>query len=112
MAYDPTVAALTLIQDGFASGMPRVFYYPSTHASSQITATGFFAAAGDGGRSANNVGLRLGDVVMCRASTSSTRPGAVVWGSVIGSTANVASTSASSAFLSSMGYDCTLAISS
>src|SRR5258706_11139272 len=89
---------LTLVQDGFASGLPRVFSYQSTHNSTDILATGFFAACGDGGRSANNVGLRLADIIINRASTNAVRPGQVSMHSVTATTANVASTLASSAF--------------
>lgn len=112
MAYSST-NPLALLIDGFGSpvaagSVPRVFCYSSTHNSTDILATGFFAACGDAGRSANNVGLRLGDIVINRASTTATIPGRVSMHSVTATTANVTSTLASSAFAATMGYDCSV----
>lgn len=114
MAYNVSTGVpgiLTLVQDGFSSNLPRIYSYQSSHASTDIVATGFFSACGDGGRSANNVGLRPGDVVINRASTNPTGgiAGRVTMHSVIATTVNVTSTLLSSAFLSSFGFDATVA---
>jgi hypothetical protein len=91
---------------------PRIFVFGSTNVSTGITGTGFLAGHGEGGRTSRNIGLRRGDIVLHVSSTDAGVPGKVTLHSVIGSTANVASTSASSAFTSSFGYDCTLSGSS
>ena len=110
MAYSSSSPAIMLL-DGFgqpsgAAGAPRVFSYSSTANSTDILATGFFAGCGQGGRPAN-IGMRIGDVVLNIASTSASNPGRVTTHSVIASTANVASTIASSGW--NAAYDCTVA---
>src|SRR3954469_14191300 len=99
MAYSSSNPAIMMLdafgQPSGAGGAPRVFAYSSTHNSTDILATGFFGACGDGGRPAN-IGMRLGDIVINRASTSASIPGRVTTHSVIASTANFASTLASS----------------
>lgn len=110
MAYSALNPALLML-DAFgaptaAAGAPRIFSYSSTHNSTDILATGFFTGCGDGGRPAN-IGMRLGDIVINRASTSAAIPGRVTMHSVVASTANFASTSASSGWAAA--YDCTVA---
>ena len=112
MAYSSSNPLALLLDNSLASGMPRVFSYRSTHNSTDLLATGFFAACGDGGRSANNVGLRLADVILSRASTDAVRPGQVSMHSVTASTPNITSTLSASAFSATMGYDCTVSQSS
>ena len=92
-----------LVTDGFSSLMPRMFVACTTSVSSAIIATGFWQGYGSGGRS---VGMQLGDILLHVASTNSATPGRVTTHSVIGSTANVASTSASSGY--GAGYDVTV----
>lgn len=99
-------------QPSAAGGAPRIFAYSSTHASTDVTATGFFTGCGAGGRSANNIGLRLGDIIISRASTDASIPGRTSFHSVIGSTANMTSTSGSSWWSSSAGFDVTVSQSS
>lgn len=96
MAYSSTNPP-ALIIDGFSSLMPRVFMYGSTHLVSDITATGFFAGCGNGSRtvSNSNVGMRVGDLLINRSSTDASVPGRTTFHSVIGATADQASTSAS-----------------
>lgn len=106
MAYSSTTP-LTMLVDGFASNMPRVFSYQSTHASTDITATGFFTGVGENSRGSSPVGLRIGDIVMNRASTDAVIPGRVTMHSVISATANVLSTSASSGW--NAAYNVTVA---
>lgn len=88
----------SLLIDQFSSLGPRVFIAATTAVSSAVCATGFWAGYGAGGRGSNPVGMQLGDVLIHVASTGATFPGRVTLHSVIGSTANVASTSASSGF--------------
>lgn len=106
MAYSST-NPLALLMDGFASNMPRVFSYQSTHASTDVTVTGFFTGVGENSRGLSALGLRLGDVIMNRASTDAAIPGRVTMHSVISATANVLSTSASSGYAAA--YNVTVA---
>lgn len=95
----------------YGGAMPRLFSFGSTATSTGITGTGFLAGHGEGGRTNRNVGLRVGDIVLHVASTDSATPGRVTFHSVIGSTWNQASTSASSAWNVNAGYDCSLSAS-
>lgn len=65
--------------------------------------TGRYAGAGYGGRPRSSdasrvVGMRYGDLVVCLESSNGADPGKVTWGSVIASTADQASTAASTGF--------------
>jgi hypothetical protein len=110
MAYGSSNPAIMMLdgfgQPGAAGGAPRIFAYSSTHNSTDILATGFFAACGDGSR-LGSIGMRPGDLLLNRASTGASIPGRVTTHSVISSTANVASTVASSGW--NAAYDCTVA---
>lgn len=97
MAYSST-NPLVMMHDALSLGAPRVFSYQSTHNSTDILASGFFAGCGDGGRGSNNVGLRLADIVINRASTDNSIAGRVTMHSVTASTASFSSTLASSAY--------------
>ncbi len=112
MAYSST-NPVTLLMDGFASGMPRVFIYQSTHASTDIallpastsssaTGVGFFVGAGDGGHGLANAGMRVGDLLVNTNRGSTEFPGITTIHSVIASTAN------GSTLSSSFGYDVTV----
>ncbi|MCC7079469.1 MAG: hypothetical protein IT530_02260 [Burkholderiales bacterium] len=90
------------------SGPNGIWLYRSTAASTEATATGYFARAGIGSRSptsqaADNLGMRVGDIVIVSESTGGATPGRTTIHSAIGSTANQASTSASTGF--NAGYD-------
>ena len=110
MAYSSSNPAIMMLdafgQPSAAGGAPRIFAYSSTHNSTDILATGFFTGCGYGGRPAN-IGMRVGDIVINTASTSASNPGRVTTHSVIASSANVASTVASSGY--NAAYDCTVA---
>ena len=115
MAYSSSNPAIMML-DGFgqpsaAGGAPRWFNYSSTHSSTDVLATGFFTGCGQGGRPAN-IGMRVGDIVINTANTASTSaiPGRVTMHSVIASTANFASTVASSGW--NAAYDITVSQSS
>jgi hypothetical protein len=97
----------SMIVDGFASGMPRVFVAYTTSVSSAIIATGFWAGVGEGSRGGYQAGMRIGDVLLHRASTDSATPGRVTTHSVIASTADQASTSGSTGY--SAAYNVTIA---
>jgi hypothetical protein len=101
MAYSSTNPPICISDVGFGTAAPRTFFYGSTHLVADIVATGFFAGCFQGSRSndASNIGLRTGDLVINRSSTSSAAPGRVTMHSVIGATANQASTTASTGWL-------------
>lgn len=88
-----------MIFNGYGTAMPRMFLAATTYNSSEVSAVGFWVGYGAGSRGSNPVGMRIGDVLMHIASTGSTgSAGHVTMHQVVGSTANVASTSASSGF--------------
>jgi hypothetical protein len=98
-----------MVMDCLAGVGPRVFWSKTTSISSAIVATGFWTACGENSRGSNPVGMRLYDILMHTSSTDSAQPGRTVITSVVGSTANVASTTLSSGFNAS--YDVTVAVS-
>lgn len=98
-----------LIVQGFGLGAPHVFAAQTTNVSSAITSTGFWSGCAEKGRG-NNFGMRLGDILFHRCSTDSATPGRVTVHSVIATSANVASTVASSGF--NAQYDATVSVSS
>ena len=98
MAYDPASNPARKVADlgitGNSSGANAIFLYESSHSSTSIatsTAGGFFTGAGAGSRTPG-AGMQLRDLVCCRESSAGTFPGKVTWHSVIGSTADQAST--------------------
>ena len=109
MAFD--VTKLRMIQEmGFtnlgartSTGVARgasVYAYESSDAATDIVATGYFAKCGYGSNNKSSdasyaVGMRYGDLLLNRESSAGASPGRVSWHSVIGTTANQASTSAS-----------------
>ena len=107
-ANNPPILMLDLFPGGSTQPGGRQWFYGSTHLVSDIVATGFFAACGQGSRNMSNanVGMRVGDLLINRSSTDSSAPGRTTFHSVINSTANVASTSLSSGWAA--GYDVTI----
>ena len=105
MSYSST-NPVALISDGFGGAVPRMFVYASTHGSTDIsyfaatyattltTATtgstesgvGFFKGCGEGGRSNNDAGMRMGDILINVSHGSTDFPGVTTLHSVIGST--------------------------
>jgi hypothetical protein len=106
MAYSSTNPPL-MIDDGLGPNCPRTFSYQSTHTSTEILATGFFVGVGAGSRGLYGVGMRVGDLLVNRASTDSSIGGRVTWHSVISATADQASTLASSGWVAA--YNATVA---
>lgn len=106
MAYSSS--NLQMVQPlGFPSG-PNLFHYRSSDAAAAVVAGGYFAGAGAGSRQASSnsdraKGMKYGDVVMVQESSAGATPGRVSMHSVIGSTADQASTLASTGWLT--GYD-------
>lgn len=94
-----------LILDSMMDG-PRVFMAITTAVSSAIVSTGYWQGYGAGSRGGTPVGMRVGDVLLHQQTTNTAYPGRVTWHSVIASTANVASTAASSGWNAS--YNVTL----
>jgi hypothetical protein len=92
-----------------ANVSPSIYVYRSTHNSTDITATGFFAGCGYGSRHVStpssappiraSIGMRVGDIVLAIASSAASVAGRVTWHSVVNSTANNASTTASTGWL-------------
>jgi hypothetical protein len=114
MAYSSTNAPRKILDTGIASA-GSMWVYRSTHSSTMVIATGFFASAGVGSRStanngAGNVGMRVGDLVLCQETTDGTVPGRVTHHSVIGATADQASTLAATGYRA--GYNVTISASS
>jgi hypothetical protein len=130
MAYASTSAPIRKIADAgiygrrttdntLMNGPGSIWAYVSSHGSTDVGGvTGFFAAcgaqpssgAGQGNlaRSVNNVGMAFADLVAVIESSAGAVPGRITWHAVKGSTFNQASTSASSAFTSSAGFDVTV----
>ena len=108
MAYSADNAPRLIVEGGFTQGKGGVYVYKSSHASSDYTTTGFFAGAGFGSRnhSAGNVGMRVGDLVLCAQTTDGPTPGYVTVHTVIASTIDQASTTASTGF--NAAYNITL----
>jgi hypothetical protein len=117
MAFDPNLL-VKVLDVGFSGTGRSVWIYGgstrTTNSSSEVAAVGFFTKTGVGSRGTNAVGLKLGDIVINNSATGTTfsTTGRVTLHNVINSTANVASTSASSAMLESFGYDCTISAGS
>jgi hypothetical protein len=127
MAYNPAVAqARNLVQGGLYDGLGgaaadggNIFSYCSSHSAADIGGVaGFFTGCGANpssnpgqgslARSTNNVGMRKGDVLINIESSAGVQPGRTTLHSVIGSTFNQASTSASSAFAAGAGFNVTV----
>jgi len=75
--------------------------YVSDDAHPAVSALGYFAAVGAGGRTLS-MGVKIGDIVFAQESTSGATPGRVTLHSVIGSSANAST--AGTAY----NYDCTV----
>lgn len=129
MAYASTVASVRQIVDqglyavqsegAVLGGGGSIFAYCSSHAAATIVAAGFFAQCGaqptSGNaamplvKSADNRGMRFGDLVVNIQSSAGAAPGTVSWHSVTGSTYNQASSAASSGHSSlTAGFDITV----
>jgi hypothetical protein len=99
-------SGLRKIVDGGLTDGTATWLYRSSDPSTAVKATGYFAGCGSGSRGANAFGMKVGDVVICAENSAGATPGRTTMHSVITSTANVASTSASSGF--SASYDVTV----
>jgi hypothetical protein len=111
---------LAMMMEGFDDSMPRMWFWRSTHTSSEFMIAsssdgefnrGFFAGVGDGGRGPNALGVRLHDIILHVSEASQGTqftwnglgfPDICTIHSVIASTPNT-STNASS-----VGYDVTV----
>ena len=96
MSYSST-NPVAMISDGFGGSVPRMFVYASTHGATDISyyagttsyssaGVGFFKGCGEGGRSNNDVGMRMGDILINVSRGSTDFPGVTTLHSVIGST--------------------------
>ena len=104
MAYSASTPARKILDLGFASA-GSVFVYQSTHTAVEVAATGFFAGCGAGGNqnygatgAAADIGMKVGDIVIASETTSGTNPGRTTLHAVTASTANQASTTASTGY--------------
>jgi hypothetical protein len=103
MAYSSTNPPRQIVHGGLTGASGGVWLYSSTHAATAATVNGFFASAGAGSRStanngAGNVGMRIGDIVIVAESTGGATPGRATLHTVTASTADQASTSASTGY--------------
>lgn len=109
-ATNPLVLASEIGLYGSTDGRARgVYYWQSTNNSTDFLTAGYFSGVGQGSRGGNDLGVRVGDLLVHRASTSSTAvAGRVTWHSFVNSTANVSgSTILSSNY--SASFDMTVA---
>lgn len=83
-----------------------LWFYRSSDANAAVTATGYFTRCGYGSRSGPQVGMRVGDVVICAESSAGASPGKISMHAVTASTADQASTSASTGYTA--GYNVSL----
>ena len=110
MSFSST--GLTLAVDGWLKGVAGgIWWYLSADTASNVKATGYFAGMGAGGH-VTNYGMRVGDIVVCVESTDGATPGRTFVGAVSGSTADQASTSASSGFKANFNVTVALSTSS
>lgn len=108
MAYEAATAEARKILDSAIGQLPNageisrggsIFAYCSSHAAGDIAGAGFFAGCGAQpysssgpvpfesiARSTNNVGIRVGDVLLNIESSAGATPGTVTWHGVSGST--------------------------
>jgi hypothetical protein len=92
-------------------GGAGLYTYSSTHNSTDILATGFFTGVGAGSRgSLQDLGVRVGDILINRSSTTATPNGRVTIHQFIASSADQASTTASTGWVAS--YNMTVSQSS
>jgi len=96
---------VALLEPYIVGAAPTVFYAGSTAVSAAIIATGFWSACGYGSRS--GVGMRVGDLLLHTQLTTAGVPVKATLHAVVASTANQASTIASSGF--NAAYDITVA---
>src|SRR5450755_2522504 len=106
MAFSST-GLIGIVDNGVNGGGPSIWHYRSsdnstdiafTPGSTDLTGLGYLAGVGYGGRGPGTQGLRIGDLVVCVATTAALIPGETVWMSVIQSSENVLSTAKSSGF--------------
>ena len=104
MAYNPSVAALTMIAPmglvavpstgASISGGGSIYRYCSTHGATEIVATGFFSKCGRrplnwtgvSRGSTNDCGVVPGDVILAIESSGGAAPGRVTFHGVLSST--------------------------
>ena len=128
MAYLSTDAALRKIVDGglysglapganISLGGGSIFAYCSSNAGEEIVGAGFFTGVGAqplsstgtahpnvGARHANNVGARVGDLLVSIESSAGATPGRVTWHAVTASTFG----GSTSVYSGTAGYDATV----
>lgn len=110
MAYSSTNPPVAIMDSGITGA---VWKYTSSDVSSDIATVvgstdannpiGYFRAVGAGSRGGSGIGMKLGEAVLCQASSLAVIPFEAVWMTVIASTPNVLSTIAASGY--SAAYD-------
>lgn len=132
MAYTSTSSTLSklrkILDQGFyatpssgaaITGGGNIFAYCSSHGAGDITGAGFFAGVGAQplsstgaphpnvqARSANNVGVRVGDLIVNIESSAGASPARVTWHAAAASTFN----GSTSVYASSAGYDVSVSV--
>jgi hypothetical protein len=91
---------------GVVGGGHQHWTYSSSDSAVTIAAAGYFTGVGYRSRGLAGLGMKLGDLVLNIESSAGAIPGRATWHSVTASSANVASTSASSGF--SAAYNVTV----
>lgn len=109
MAYSSSLVR-KILDIGISAG-GSMFQYRSSDAEADIIAAGYFSGAGAGSRHRSSDegrahNMRLGDVIMNVESSAGALPGRVTWHAVVNSTADQASTLASTGWVT--GYDVTV----
>ena len=104
-----STTGLSAIIDGELTGGAAVWKYLGSDTVSTVKGAGFFAGVGQDSRGSNARGMKIGDIVICTESTAGSVPGRTYMGAVSASTANQASTSASTGW--NAAYDCTVYLS-
>jgi hypothetical protein len=97
MAFSST-NLMQVTPGSLSNGAGAVWHYRSSDASTDVAAAGYFAAVGRGSRGGAGYGMNIGDVVIVSESSGGGTPGRTTMHSVKASTANQASTSASSGY--------------
>lgn len=103
----PTSDPQCLVERGFAGVGPAMYWAATTAVSSAVIATGFWVGYGVGGRTGNQVGLKVGDLFQHIQITTGGVPVKATTHVVIASTADQASTSASTGW--GANYNVTIA---
>jgi len=83
----------TGIRGGGSSAAGNGWLYRSSDANAAVTATGYLAGCGVGSKSGPQIGMAIGDVVLCVESSAGASPGKLTMHTVTASTAAISNAS-------------------